>query len=96
MTPRILIIPGSDRDGSHNIQLAGAIANGIALNGGEPALASISDYALPLFSQNIEQRTGVPYGAKKLGGLMEKHQGVVLVSPEYNGSIPPLLIESLG
>lgn len=95
MAPRILIIPGSDREGSFNVQLAGAIAKSIAMCGGEPAIASLHDYALPLFSQNLEQKLGVPYGARKLGGLMEKHQGIVLVSPEYNGSLPPLLKNAL-
>ncbi|WP_341760159.1 NAD(P)H-dependent oxidoreductase [Candidatus Endowatersipora endosymbiont of Watersipora subatra] len=95
MIPRVLIIPGSDRHGSYNVHLSGLIAEGIQTYGGQATILSLSDYELPLFSQNIEEKTGVPDGAKKLGSFMEKNEGIILVTPEYNGSLPPLLKNAL-
>jgi len=89
--PKIIVIPGSSRAGSWNTKLAGTITKGLAERGAEVTRISLGDYEMPLYSGDIEDAKGVPANAKKLGQLIASHHGVVIVSPEYNGSMSPLL-----
>ena len=90
-TPKIILIPGSSRSGSWNAKLAGTIDQALAVAGAETTRISLADYDMPIYNGDLEQNRGVPADAKKLGHLIAQHHGVVLVCPEYNGSITPLL-----
>lgn len=52
---------------------------------------SLADYPLPLMNEDLEAETGVPDNAFKLARQVDAHDGLLIVSPEYNASIPPLL-----
>lgn len=93
--PRILVIPGSNRSGSHNARLAGTIVKALALRECEVARVTLLDYAMPIYDADLEARSGQPENARKLARLMSEHDGVVVVSPEYNASIPPLVKNTL-
>ena len=95
MSPRILIIPGSSRKASFNAQLGDALAAAISKRGAVGRAISLNDYAMPLYNGDPEAEQGVPASAVSLGGLIEEHDGVILVCPEYNGSITPLLKNTL-
>jgi NAD(P)H-dependent FMN reductase len=41
--------------------------------------------------QDLEVEKGVPENAFKLARLIAAHEGLLIASPEYNSSIPPLL-----
>ena len=51
--PKILVIPGSLRTGSHNVKLAALAAKELALAGAEVTRISLQDYALPLFDDDL-------------------------------------------
>jgi len=91
MTPRILVLPGSNRSGSFNASLAAAASVELAGQGADVSRISLVDYPLPLVDENLKNDTGVPENAFKLGRLIAAHDGVFLCCPEYNSSIPPLL-----
>ena len=91
MTPRILVLPGSNRNGSFNAALAAAASLELAGQGADVSRISLADYPLPLVDENLKNETGVPENAVKLGHLIAAHSGVFLCCPEYNSSIPPLL-----
>lgn len=93
--PKILIFAGSIRSNSHNAKLAALIAKEFALAGTDVTLISLADYPLPLYDADLENKSGVPENAVKLHKTMLQHQGVVIVSPEYNASITPLLKNTL-
>ena len=96
MSPvKILIIPGSLRSGSHNVRLAGAAMAELVEAGAEVSLISLADFPLPIYDGDLEARSGVPAEAVKLKRLIGIHHGVLLVSPEYNSSPPPLLKNAL-
>ncbi|MBR7538899.1 NAD(P)H-dependent oxidoreductase, partial [Mycobacterium tuberculosis] len=40
---------------------------------------------------DLEEEKGIPENAMKLGRLFAAHDGILIASPEYNSSIPPLL-----
>lgn len=92
---KILIIPGSVREGSVNVRLGNAIAKQLVSMGAEADVISLSAYPMPIMNQNLENESGVPQPAKDLAALMVGYQAIVLVSPEYNSSVPPLLKNAL-
>src|SRR5581483_10668774 len=91
LIPKILVIPGSLRTGSHNVRLAALAAKELTLADAEVTRISLSDYPLPLYDADQEARAGAPVNAVRLKQLMCAHQGVFVTSPEYNASMAPLL-----
>jgi chromate reductase, NAD(P)H dehydrogenase (quinone) len=89
--PKILVIPGSLRTGSHNARLAALVAKELALAEAEVTRISLEDYTLPLFDADLSSGAGPPQAAVKLKRLMMAHQGVFITSPEYSASVTPLL-----
>lgn len=94
-SPKILIFSGSIRSGSRNTLLAQAIANTVPEFGGTPNLVSLQGFEMPIYNGDLEKQVGIPDTAKKFTKLMAAHDGIVIVSPEYNASLPPLLKNTL-
>ena len=88
---KILVIPGSTRVGSYNTRLAAVAAHEFALAGVDVTRISLADYALPLYDADLEAQSGVPKAAVDLKRQIGAHHGVLVVTPEYNASVPPLL-----
>jgi NAD(P)H-dependent FMN reductase len=88
---KILVIPGSLRTGSRNVKLAAAAAHEFALAGVDVTRISLADFPLPIYDGDLQAKSGVPNNAVNLKRMMASHHGVLLVSPEYNSSVPPLL-----
>jgi chromate reductase, NAD(P)H dehydrogenase (quinone) len=90
-TPKILIIPGSLRSGSHNARLAALAAKELALLEAEVTRISLEDYRLPLFDADLVTASGLPPPAVQFKRMLLAHQGVFITSPEYTASVTPLL-----
>ena len=88
---KIIIIPGSTRIGAFSIQLAVAIKQALEAKNCDVTLVDMTDYPMPLLNQDLEQESGPPQQAKELAALVSQHHGVVLVNPEYNSSLTPLM-----
>lgn len=91
MTPRILVFAGSIRTGAYSGKTANAAAKVLASLGAEATHISLADYPMPILDQDLEKAEGIPERAMKLGRLMAGQDGLLIVTPEYNSSIPPLL-----
>lgn len=91
MVARILVFAGSVRSGAFSAQTADVAQKTLALNGAEVTRISLADYPLPIMDQDLEKEKGIPENALKLGTLIAAHDGLLIASPEYNASIPPLL-----
>lgn len=89
--PKILIIPGSLRTGSHNAKLAAVAAYEFAQAGVDVTRISLADFPLPIYDGDLQAKSGVPKHAINLKRMIGAHHGVLIVSPEYNASVPPLL-----
>src|ERR1700733_7416953 len=89
--PKILVIPGSLRTGSHNTRLAALAVKELALAGAEVTRISLEDYPLPLFDADLAASSGLPASAPRLKHMLMAHQGVFITSPEYSASVTPLL-----
>jgi NAD(P)H-dependent FMN reductase len=88
---KILVIPGSLRTGSLNAKLAAAVAHELALAGAEVSRLSLGDFPLPIYDGDLQGKSGVPKHAVNLKRMMSAHHGVLIVTPEYNASVPPLV-----
>lgn len=92
---KILAFAGSLRHDSFNQRLLQVTLEGARAAGADVTLISLAEYELPLMNQNLEARDGLPANARKLKDLFLAHQGLLLACPEYNGSITPLLKNTL-
>jgi NAD(P)H-dependent FMN reductase len=92
---KILVIPGSTRAGSHNARLAAAAAYRFVQADADVTRISLADFPLPIYEADLEAASGVPREAVKLKRMIDAHDGVLLVTPEYNGSVPPLLSNAI-
>jgi chromate reductase, NAD(P)H dehydrogenase (quinone) len=88
---KILVIPGSLRTGSLNAKLAAVAAHEIAQAGAEVTRISLSDFPLPIYDDDLHARSGVPKNAINLKRMIGAHHGVLIVTPEYNSSVPALV-----
>lgn len=87
----LLFIAGSARKDSVNKKLAQSACE-IAKNlGADAAFIDLANYEMPLYNQDIEENDGLPKAAQDLKQLFIKSDGVCFACPEYNGSITPLL-----
>jgi chromate reductase len=88
---KILVIPGSLRTGSLNAKLAAIMAFELAQAGAEVTRISLGDFPLPIYDGDLQAKSGVPKQAVNLKRMMAAHHGVLIVTPEYNSSVPALL-----
>ena len=89
--PKILVIPGSLRTGSHNAKLAAVAAYEFVQAGVDVTRISLGDFPLPIYDGDLQAKSGVPKHAIDLKRMIGAHHGVLIVTPEYNASVPPLL-----
>lgn len=86
----IAIIVGSTRDGSWNQALGMAASRALASQGADVTWVDLADFDLPIYSDALE-KGAFPAGALRLKQILAAQDGLLFVSPEYNGSIPSLL-----
>ena len=91
MAPRILVFAGSTRSGAYSGKTADIAQRDLALKGAEVTRISLADYPLPLMDEDLEREKGVPENAVRLARMIASHDGFLIATPEYNGSMPPLL-----
>ena len=49
------------------------------------------DFPLPIYDGDLQAKSGVPKHAVNLKRMMAAHHGVLIVTPEYNSSVPALV-----
>ena len=88
---KIFVIPGSLRTGSLNAKLAAAAAYEFVQADAEVTRISLGDFPLPIYDGDLQNKSGVPKNAINLKRMIGAHHGVLIVTPEYNSSVPPLV-----
>ncbi|MDE0220988.1 MAG: NAD(P)H-dependent oxidoreductase [Spirochaetaceae bacterium] len=86
-----MVLAGSARRESLNKRLARVAAARVAALGGEGVFLDLADYRMRLYDGDYETANGVPGPARALGEQVAAADGLMIASPEYNGSYPALL-----
>src|SRR3954465_10654214 len=89
--PKILVIAGSLRHESYNVRLAALATKELMQADADVTRISLADYPLPIYDADLASEKGSPFNAVKLKQIVMAHHGILIVSPEYNASVPPLL-----
>lgn len=94
-TPNILLMAGSARSASLARHLALVCVAPLQAAGAEVTLVELADYPAPLYHGDLEAESGLPPAIVRLQRQLAACDGLLVVSPEYNGSITPLLKNTL-
>jgi chromate reductase len=86
---------GSLRTGSINELLRRHMSNKLREAGVATTDLSLADFAMPIFNQDIEDAGNTPEAAKRLADTFRTTDIVLLITPEYNGGVPPLVVNML-
>lgn len=95
MSAKILVFSGSARKESLNKRLAKAATKILNEQGAEATFLELGDYPMPIYHGDVEADDGVPEQAKQVEEILQAHEGIVIASPEYNGTFSPLLKNSI-
>ncbi len=88
---RILMCAAALRQESSNKKLI-KVAATLAKNAQHDVdVASFSDFMLPIYDGDVEEKQGIPEVAKQFAIRMQQAQALIIASPEYNHSIPGTL-----
>jgi NAD(P)H-dependent FMN reductase len=87
----VLVLSASLRGESLNTRLARLAAGTIEQGGHAAELASLREFAVGPYDGDEEQAVGFPAGAEELRRRLEETDAFVIVSPEYNASMPGAL-----
>ena len=88
---RILAFAGSLRRASLNKRVLKTAIRGAEAAGAEVTYIDLRDYPMPLYDSDEHEAKGFDENALKLQGLLTEHDGLLIASPEYNGSLPAAL-----
>ena len=94
---RILIIVGTVREGRKTIDAANTAVDKFTENNHETVLYDLKKKDIPYLGNRryVDSETPVPEDIEELGQEVEKADCVVIVTPEYNHSIPGVLKNAL-
>ena len=92
---KVLAFAGSARRDSLNKKLSRVAADRAKHAGLDVTWIDLRDCPLPLYDGDLEAEQGIPDNARKLRALLDQHQGLIVVSPEYNSFITPLMKNTL-
>lgn len=77
---------------NENMKLANRLQNQLNALGKESEVINLVDLELPMYDSFKEEKEGIPQKVLSLVKTMEKANGYLFISPEYNYSLPPVLV----
>src|SRR5690554_5110485 len=89
-----LTLCGSIRTGSVNKKLQDTLDTRLTAAGVAVSSISLRDFEMPIFNEDLEP-DNVPEAALRLADLFRSHDIVFIATPEYNGGLPPLVVNTI-
>ncbi len=86
--PTILAFAGSLRQHSFNKRVLKTAISGAEKAGADVTYIDLRDYPMPIYNPDDQEENGMDENALRLQGLLTRHDGLLIASPEYNGSVP--------
>ncbi len=90
-----LTLCGSLRSGSINELLRRHISMKLREAGVAVTDLDLAEFEMPIFNQDIEDRGESPEAAGRLADLFRSNDIVFIATPEYNGGLPPLVVNMI-
>ncbi len=85
--PKILAFAGSLREHSYSKRVVKTAIKGAENAGAEVTYIDLRDYPMPIYNADDHEKDGFHVNAAKLQKLLSEHDGLLICSPEYNGSL---------
>ena len=92
---RLLVFSASLRDDSLNSRLARLVVSAAERSGASVVVGSMREFDAPSYDGDLETADGLPAGAQAFCDGLLATDAFVVVSPEYNGSMPGVLKNSI-
>ncbi|MFL5321538.1 MAG: NADPH-dependent FMN reductase [Myxococcaceae bacterium] len=86
--PDVIALCGSYRSKSLNRKLLRLAVREVEQLGLSVEQVDLKTLALPVYDGDVEESSGIPQNAVELKAKISTTPGLLIVSPEYNGSIP--------
>ncbi|PHR69003.1 MAG: NADPH-dependent FMN reductase [Arcobacter sp.] len=77
---------------NENMKLAKKVEEQLKQEGKTSEIINLVELNLPMYDSLKEEKDGIPNGILDLISKMQETQGYIFVSPEYNFSLPPVLV----
>ena len=88
---KVLAFAGSLREHSYNRRVLQTAVGGAEKAGAEVTVVDLRDYPMPIYNPDDHEKTGFDENALRFQRLLILHDGLLIASPEYNGSFPAAL-----
>lgn len=85
---KVLVFTPCITENSSNNKLAALCAEVAAEKGVEVDHASFAEFEMPFYDRQAEETYGLPKGARELNSRICSVDGVIIITPEYNCSMP--------
>ena len=86
--PLVLVLAASSRTGSFNVMLSKLAIEALERHGARVDVVQYKDVVAPNYDADDEKAAGIPIPVKAFAAKLESVQAFLIVSPEYNASIP--------
>lgn len=88
---KILAFAGSLREHALSKRVVKIAIKGAEKAGAEVTYVDLRDYPMPIYSLDDHEKSGFDQHALRLQGLFTQHEGFLIATPEYNGSLSAAL-----
>jgi len=92
---KILAFAGSLREHAYSKRVVKTAIKGAENAGAEVTFIDLRDYPMPIYNADDHEQNGFDENAARLQRLLYEHQGLLICSPEYNGSLSGALKNAL-
>jgi len=86
--PRILAFAGSLREHSFNKRVLRAAIAGARAAGADVTEIDLREYPMPVYNPDEHLQNGFDENAARFQQILSEHDGLLIATPEYNGSLP--------
>jgi NAD(P)H-dependent FMN reductase len=84
---KILAFSGSLREHAYSKRVVKTAIKGAENAGAEVTYIDLRDFPMPIYNADDHEKNGFDENALKLQRLLSEHNGLLIASPEYNGSL---------
>ena len=86
--PKILAFAGSLREHSYTKRVVKTAVEGANNAGADVTFIDLKQYPMPIYNSDEHEKFGFDENALAFQKLLSEHDGFLIASPEYNGSLP--------